>query len=62
MATEYFESGDFRRDYDLEIDVFLHLLDYVSSDSICSCLHSWLQNAMSPLHILEQDIDKKINI
>lgn len=43
-ATEFLDLEDEDDD-----DAFLHLLAFFSSDSICSCLHSWLQNAMSPL-------------
>lgn len=43
------DLGDF---FFVSIDFFndtLHFFSFASSISICSCLHSWLQNGLSPL-------------
>lgn len=38
-----------------EVEEILRLLSLASSISICSCLHSWLQNGVSPLQIKKKN-------
>lgn len=43
-----------------EVEEILRLLSLASSISICSCLHSWLQNGVSPLQIKKKTEKIKI--